>query len=72
QMENKAGGYTLARFAWRLVLLFGIGFVHHIHYRGDILTIYAVLGFALLLAQRLPDRIVFVVSLILIFNLPSV
>lgn len=72
QMESKPGGHTLTRFAWRLVLLFGIGFVHHIHYRGDILTIYAVLGFALLLAQRLPDRIVFVVSLMLIFNLPSV
>ena len=44
------------RFAWRLVILFIIGLVHHLHYRGDILTIYAVSGFGLLLLYRLPDR----------------
>lgn len=32
------------RFLWRLVLLFVIGFIHHMFYRGDILTIYALLG----------------------------
>ncbi|MCX2719560.1 DUF418 domain-containing protein [Lentiprolixibacter aurantiacus] len=32
------------RFLWRLLLLFVIGFVHHMFYRGDILTIYALLG----------------------------
>jgi uncharacterized protein len=29
------------RFLWRLALLFVIGFIHHIHWRGDILGIYA-------------------------------
>src|SRR5688572_1597891 len=37
------------QFAWRLTTLFIIGFFHHLHYRGDILTIYALLGFGLLL-----------------------
>src|SRR4051794_8873386 len=30
----------VGRFAWRLVILFIIGFLNHIHYRGDILVIY--------------------------------
>ena len=35
------------RFLWRLVLLFIIGYLHHMFYRGDILTIYALLGILL-------------------------
>ena len=31
------------RFLWRAILLFIIGYAHHLLYRGDILTIYAVL-----------------------------
>src|SRR6478735_2821067 len=38
----------LARFTWRLVILFVIGFIHHLHYRGDILSIYAILGLSML------------------------
>ncbi len=61
----------LIRFSWRLTVLFFIGFIHHLHYRGDILGIYAVLGFGLLVADRLPDRTLLIVSLLLIFNVPS-
>jgi uncharacterized protein len=52
-------------------VLFAIGFVHHLHYRGDILTIYAVLGFALLLCYKLPDRTLLIIALLLVFNVPS-
>ncbi|HNB62516.1 MAG TPA: heparan-alpha-glucosaminide N-acetyltransferase domain-containing protein, partial [Saprospiraceae bacterium] len=38
-----SSGFVL-RFLWRLIVLFGIGLLHQIHYRGDILTIYAILG----------------------------
>jgi uncharacterized protein len=62
----------LKRFAWRLLLLFMIGMIHHIHYRGDILTIYALLGFPLLLFYRASDKILLIVSLVLILNIPSV
>jgi uncharacterized protein len=62
----------LLRFGWRLIVLFGIGYLHHLHYRGDILTIYAVLGFSLLIFYKLPDRYLLVLSLLLIFNVPSV
>jgi uncharacterized protein len=55
-----------------------IGIVHHLHYRGDILTIYAMLGVGLLLVQRLPvrqaglpDSALFIIAIILILNVPS-
>jgi uncharacterized protein len=71
---NKSDGSVsfIIRFAWRLVVLFLIGFVHHLHYRGDILTIYAVLGFGLLISYKLPDRVLLVLALLLVFNIPSV
>ena len=73
QMDKSSGSPSfLLRFAWRLIVLFGIGFVHHLHYRGDILTIYAVLGFGLLLCYRLPDKVLLIVALFLVFNIPSV
>jgi uncharacterized protein len=38
-----------SKFVWRLVLLFLIGLVHYIHYRGNFLTVYTVIGMALVL-----------------------
>ncbi len=73
QLDKSDGSPSfLMRFAWRLICLFCIGLLHHLHYRGDILTIYAVLGFGLLLVYRLPDKALLVVALLLVFNIPSV
>jgi hypothetical protein len=36
------------RFAWRLSILLLIGILHHLFWRADILSIYAVLGFLLI------------------------
>ena len=69
--KNNEQGSFLARFAWRLIILFAIGMLHHLHYRGDILTIYAILGFALLLFYRLPDKALLIVALILVLNIPA-
>ncbi len=44
------------RFLWRLLLLFGFGYVHHLFYRGDILTIYAVLGLFLIPFYKVPSK----------------
>ena len=44
------------RFCWRLVLLFGFGIVHSFFYQGDILTIFAVLGFLPVLLWRCSTR----------------
>lgn len=62
----------LLRFTWRLIILFAIGFIHHLHYRGDILGIYAVLGLGLLIFHRLPDNYLLALSIFLILNIPSV
>ncbi len=59
------------RFAWRLVLLFLIGYVHHIHYRGDFLTVYAVFGMVLIPLRKLPSRLILVIGLFLALNGPT-
>ncbi len=50
QMDNAAskGVAYGGRFFWRLLLLLGIGYAHSLFYRGDILTIYAILGIFLI------------------------
>ena len=70
-LDQKKGSSSL-KFIWRLVLLFLIGFIHHIHYRGDFLTVYAVFGFALVLFRKVPDIIVLILGLFLAFNGPSI
>lgn len=45
-----------ARFLWRLVILFVIGYLHHLFYRGDILTIYAILGMVLVVFHNVSNR----------------
>src|SRR5690348_10411475 len=44
------------RFAWRLTLLAGIGLLHTMFYRGDILQILALLGFSMLLLDRIKSN----------------
>ena len=50
QMDKatQKGQAFAGRFLWRLVLLFAIGYLHHLFYRGDILTVYAMLGILLI------------------------
>ena len=69
--STDAPGVFLWRFAWRLLLLGGIGFLHHLHWRGDILSIYAVLGFPMLLFRQASTRLVLVVAILLVLNVPA-
>lgn len=72
QLQNSDGSFRFVmRFIWRLFILFLIGFVHHLHYRGDILTIFAVLGLVLVAFHKLPDKFILVVGLLLMLNVPS-
>ncbi|NER11243.1 uncharacterized protein SAMN06265375_103406 [Muriicola jejuensis] len=48
---QKKGDYRY-RFLWRMILLMCIGYLHSLFYRGDILTIYAMLGVFLLFFYR--------------------
>jgi len=58
QMDNgaKKGVTYGTRFLWRLMLLLGIGYLHSLFYRGDILTIYAMLGIFLIPFYRFPNK----------------
>jgi uncharacterized protein len=59
------------RFAWRLMLLVGIGLFHTIFYRGDILQILALLGFSMLLLDRIrSNRVLLVLAGICFLELP--
>ena len=57
------------RFIWRLAILFIIGYVHSLFYRGDILTIYAMLGIFLIPFYRLHTRWVLGLSALLFLGL---
>lgn len=72
QMDRAArrGQAFSGRFAWRLFLLFAIGMGHNLFFRGDILTVYAVLGFLLIPFYRAPSKILVGVALAIVAGLP--
>lgn len=55
-----------ARFAWRLLWLLVFGLLNSMFYHGDILSIYAVLGLALIPVARLSNRWVLAIALVLL------
>ncbi len=64
QMDRAAqrGIEFRGRFIWRLALLFAIGFVHSLFYRGDILMIYAVLGVCLVPFYRVNTAVILTIA----------
>lgn len=58
-------------FVWRLVVLFIIGFIHHIHWSGDVLGVYAFLGLFLILFRKASNKYLIIVGLFLTLILPS-
>jgi uncharacterized protein len=72
QMDHATakGDNFSGRFLWRLVILFAIGFVHHLFYRGDILTVYALLGIPLIAFYKVSDKLILAISLLLMLGLP--
>jgi uncharacterized protein len=68
QMDRAAsrGVNYQGRFLWRISLLLLIGYVHSLFYRGDILTIYAMLAFLLVPFYRASNRTLLVVSCLLL------
>lgn len=57
------------RFLWRLVILFIIGYAHHLFYRGDILTIYAILGVLLVPFHKASNKVVLATAAVLLIGL---
>ena len=68
---GEKGGNAVRRFAWRITILLFIGLAHHAFWQGDILSIYAPLGFLLLLSRRLSNRLVLILGILLVLNLPG-
>ncbi len=60
------------RFAWRLLILFAIGWLHSLAYSGDILTVYAALGILLVLFYRVRDRWLLVLAFLLLVGVPRI
>jgi uncharacterized protein len=58
------------RFAWRLFILFAIGWLHGLAYSGDILTVYAALGIPLIFFYRVRDRWLLVLAVLLLVGVP--
>lgn len=58
QMDNgsQKGMAYGGRFLWRLILLLIIGYAHSLFYRGDILTIYAMLGIFLIPFYKMNNK----------------
>ncbi|AQR74445.1 DUF418 domain-containing protein [Sphingomonas sp. LM7] len=59
-----------ARFAWRLAVLFGIGFGHAVIYRGDIIQLLALMGFVLLAFHRVRSNRALIAVAIVCFVSP--
>jgi uncharacterized protein len=66
--QEKIGKDFRARFAWRLVILLGFAFINSAFYEGDILSIYAILGFFLIPVAKLNTKTVFWIALFLMLQ----
>ncbi len=73
QMRSAAqkGSAFTGRFTWRLVVLALIALVHNVFYAGDILIIYAFLGLLLIPFRAVNTKVLLVVALLLILNIPG-
>lgn len=67
QSDNQArkGNDFRGRFAWRMVLLLGFGIINSAFYQGDILTIYAIIGFFIIPFAKLSNKALFWLALLL-------
>lgn len=58
------------RYAWRLILLWGLGYVHSLIYAGDILQILALGGLLILVFHRLSEKVLITLAVIFLFQIP--
>lgn len=71
-MDNQAkkGVNFSYRFAWRLVVLLAIGYIHTLLYLGDILSVLGIIGLSLLFVQKLSNRWLLVAAVLCLLQLP--
>ena len=56
----------------RMILLFLIGFIHHLIWKGDNLMSYAPLGVLLLYFSRLPQKWILILSIFFMLGMPNI
>jgi len=69
--QRQKGRDFRLRFLWRLTLLLGLGYLHGLIYGGDILQVLAICGLLLIPLWSAPNKIVFLVSLIFLLQIPA-
>lgn len=67
-LKNKSN----AAFLFRLVLIFGFGFLHSLFYNGDILMFYSILGVALLFINQLSLQYIYIILGISLLKMPLI
>ncbi len=74
QIDNAArkGTAFAGRFAWRLTVLLLIGLAHTVFFSGDILVIYALLGYLLIPMRKVRTKTLLIVAGVLVLNIPMV
>ena len=69
--QRARGGDFTWRFAWRLALLFAIGTLHALVYRGDILQVLAAVGLIMIPFDRLrSDKAALAIAMLLFLQVP--
>jgi len=66
--QAKKGNDFRGRFAWRMVLLLFFGVINSAFYQGDILSIYAIIGFFILPVAKLNNKTIFWIAVILMLQ----
>jgi len=70
--RNAQQKHFVFRYGWRIAIMGIIGLIHHAFWRGDILSIYAPLGFILLLTRKWSNRWVLFTGIFFAANIPLV
>ena len=68
QHQLEKGADFRTRFVWRLFLLLGFGLINSAFFEGDILSIYAILGLALIPVTRLKSKHILIIASVLMLQ----
>jgi uncharacterized protein len=66
--QEKRGKDFRGRFAWRLILLFAFGMLNSMFFQGDILTIYAVIGFLLIPIAKFSNKVLIGIAIFMLLQ----
>ena len=56
------------RYMWRLLLLLGFGFINSLFFPGEILVLYAILGFVLVPVRKVSNKLLLTIAIVLMLQ----